>query len=124
LAVEAGKLANRVEHLAADKKAMDLLTLDIGKVSLIADYFIIASGANRLQVQAIADHIMLNLKDEGYTVLHKEGYSEGLWILLDYGDVVVHIFQSEQREFYNLERLWGHAPRVEHLAHLAFVDKS
>jgi len=118
LTEEAGRLANLVEHLATDKKAMDLCVLDIGKVSLIADYFIIASGANKLHVQAIADHIMQNLKGEGYQLLHREGYAEGLWVLLDYGFVVIHIFQPEHREFYNLERLWGHAPRIGRLAHV------
>jgi len=108
----AAKLVSRIAHLAAEKKAVDTVVLEIGKVSLIADYFIIAGGNNRVQVQAIADHIMETLKKEGYQLLHKEGYAEGLWVLLDYGLAVVHLFQPEERRFYNLERLWGHAPQA------------
>jgi ribosome-associated protein len=100
------------ETLAEEKKARDTVVLEIGRVSLVADYFLMTEGANKLQVQAIADHIMQNLKAAGYPLLHKEGYQEGLWILLDYGSVVIHIFQPEERRFYNLERLWGHAPRL------------
>lgn len=109
--IEANRLAVMIGKLAAEKKAMDIITLEIGKVSLLADYFVIVSGANRLQSKAIADNITEKLKDEGFVLLHKEGYDDGLWILLDYGYVVVHIFQPEQRKFYNLERLWGHAPQ-------------
>lgn len=113
-----GKLAKLVAHLATDKKALDVVVLEIGKVSLIADYFVIASGKNKLQVQAIADHIIAELKKEGqHLLLHKEGYAEGLWTLLDYGSVVIHIFQMEERRFYNLERLWGHAPQQAVLPH-------
>jgi ribosome-associated protein len=108
----AEKLVNRITCLAAEKKAVDTVVLEIGKVSLIADYFVITGGNNRIQVQAIADHITETLKKEGYPLLHKEGYAEGLWILLDYGQVVVHLFQPEERRFYNLERLWGHAPQA------------
>jgi len=106
-----GKVANLIANLAADKKALDVIVLEVGKVSVIADYFIIASGRNKNQVQAIADHIIAELKKEGLQILHKEGYAEGLWTLLDYGSVVVHLFQQEERRFYNLERLWGHAPQ-------------
>ncbi len=109
---EIENLAILVQDLAADKKALDVLALEVGKVSTVADYFIIATGANKSQVHAIADHILLNLKEEGHYALHKEGYSEGLWVLLDYGSVVVHIFQPEERDFYNLERIWNHAPRT------------
>ncbi len=109
---EAGSLVRMAENLAAEKKAREIIILEIGKVSLVADYFMITEGATKIQAQAIADHIMQNLKAEGYTLLHKEGYHEGLWILLDYGSVVIHIFQPGERNFYNLERLWGHAPRL------------
>ncbi|MBS4021978.1 MAG: ribosome silencing factor [Dethiobacter sp.] len=110
---EAGRLVSLAENLAAEKKARDIMILEIGKVSVVADYFMIAGGANKIQVQAIADHIMQNLKEEGYPLLHREGYQEGLWVLLDYGSLVIHLFQPEEREFYNLERLWGHAPRLD-----------
>lgn len=105
-------LANMVQDLAADKKASDILALEVGKVSTVADYFIIATGNTKAQVHAIADHIQKTLKEEGHPPLHREGYNEGLWVLLDYGSIVVHIFQPEERKFYNLERIWNHAPRT------------
>lgn len=106
------RLAQLVQDLAMDKKAGDMVVLEIGKVSVVADYFVIVSGASKAQVHAIADHIMENVKKADYALLHREGYDEGLWVLLDYGSVVVHIFQPQEREFYNLERLWGHAPKA------------
>jgi len=116
LTEEAARIVEMAESLALEKKAKDIVILDVGKVSLVADYFMITSGTNKVQVQAIADHIMQNLKDEGFMVLHREGYQEGLWVLLDYGSIVIHIFQPEGRNFYNLERLWGHAPRYERVS--------
>lgn len=95
---------------AEDKKARDILTLDISKLSPIADYFIICSAGSTAQAQAIADHIEEKLLEQGQPPLHKEGYSKANWILLDYGGVVAHIFREEDRRFYNLEQLWGDAP--------------
>lgn len=106
------RLVELIKNSAEDKKAVDLTILEIGKVSLVADYFIMVTGTTKTQVHAIADSILEKLKEADYTLLHKEGYQEGLWIFLDYGSVVVHIFQPEQREFYNLERLWAQAPEV------------
>lgn len=108
----AQKLTHLIENLAQDKKAGALVVLEVGKVSLIADYFVIATGANKAQVHAIADQVMVGTKEAGYTLLHREGYAEALWVLLDYGSVVLHIFQPAERDFYNLERLWSHAPRA------------
>jgi ribosome-associated protein len=113
---EAGRLVKLAESLAAEKKAQDIIILEIGKVSVVADYFMIAAGTSKVQVHAVADHIIQNLREEGYTLIHKEGYNEGLWVLLDYGSVVIHLFQPEERDFYNLERLWGHAPRLTGVA--------
>lgn len=109
---EALKLAHLIENLAQDKKAGALVVLEVGKVSLITDYFVITTGANKAQVQAIADQVMAGAKEAGYTLLHREGYAEALWVLLDYGSVVMHIFQPAERDFYNLERLWSHASRA------------
>ncbi|HHX74294.1 MAG TPA: ribosome silencing factor [Firmicutes bacterium] len=106
-------LLDLITAAARDKKAQDMVVLKIGEVSLIADYFVIATGNTKLQQHAIADNIMEKVKAAGYPLLHKEGYDEGLWILLDYGSVVVHLFQPEARDFYKLERLWSHAPGVE-----------
>jgi len=97
---------------AEDKKSVDVTVLDIRKITVIADYFIICSGRSKPQVQAIAENIMEKMDSEGVTALRREGFREGEWVLLDFGDVVVHVFQDAVRQFYNLERLWGDAPVV------------
>ena len=89
-----------------EKKAKDIKILDISGVSVLADYFIIASGSNRNQVQAMADEAQEKLYKAGYEAKQVEGYQTANWILMDYGDVVVHIFTQQTRGFYDLERLW------------------
>ena len=89
-----------------DKKAQDIKIIDIEKVSTLADYFIIASGNNRNQVQAMADNVDEVLAKAGYQAKQTEGYRNANWILLDYGDVVIHLFDEENRLFYDLERIW------------------
>ena len=96
-----------------DKKAVDIRVLDIEKISTIADYFIIASGANRNQVQAMADQVEETLGKVGFELKSVEGYRNANWILLDYGDVVLHIFDEENRLFYDLERIWRDGTQVE-----------
>ena len=98
---------------ALDRKAYDLVALEVGGLSSIADYFIICSGRSDTQVQAIADGIAEHLTREGARPLAVEGREHGQWVLLDYGDVVVHVFYVPTRQFYDLERLWSRAPRVE-----------
>lgn len=91
----------------SDKKADDIRVIDISKVSVIADYFVIASGNNPNQVQAIADNIQEELHKAGFKMNPKvEGYNSATWILLDYEDIIFHVFSSEDRLFYNLERIW------------------
>jgi ribosome-associated protein len=97
---------------AEDRKAIDLKVLHLEKVSDFTDYFVICSGSSERQVQAIADAVQERLRGEKVRPLHVEGYNRGQWALLDYGDVVVHVFQEEPRRFYALERLWGDAPDV------------
>jgi ribosome-associated protein len=97
---------------AEDRKAVDLRVLHLEKVSDFTDYFLICSGTSERQVQAIADSVQERMREERVRPLHVEGYNRGQWILLDYGDFVVHIFQEEPRRFYSLERLWGDAPDV------------
>ena len=96
-----------------DKKAVDIRVLDIEKISTIADYFIIASGANRNQVQAMAEQVEETLGKAGFEPKSVEGYRNANWILLDYGDVVLHIFDEENRLFYDLERIWRDGTQVE-----------
>lgn len=98
---------------ALDRKAEELLVLDLAAISDFTDRFLICNGSNERQVQAIADNVVKKLRDEGMRPLHVEGLSHGRWVLLDYGgDMVIHIFRSETREFYALERLWSDAPNV------------
>jgi ribosome-associated protein len=97
---------------AEDRKAVELRVLHLEKVSDFTDYFLICSGTSERQVQAIADSVQERMREERVRPLHVEGYSRGQWVLLDYGDFVVHIFQEEPRRFYSLERLWGDAPDV------------
>lgn len=99
-----------IARAASDKKALDILMLDMRKIPSVCDYFVIASGTSTTQVRAISDSIIEKLKLEGERVWHTEGEREALWILLDYGDVVVHIFQEDTRRFYELEKLWGDVP--------------
>lgn len=109
----AADTATRVRNAVAaalDKKAMNLRVLYLRPVSDFADYFLIATGANDRQVQAIADAIQDVLRAEGVRPLHAEGERVGTWVLVDYGDLVVHVFQPEPRDFYGLERLWSDAP--------------
>jgi len=107
------ELAFYAVELAAEKKAQDIRLLEVGKMSIIADYFLIGSGASTVQVHAICDNLIETLKQEGYHALRIEGYREGWWVVLDYGSLVIHIFQLEAREFYDLERLWYESPKVD-----------
>ena len=97
---------------AEDRKAIDLKVLHLEKVSDFTDYFLICSGGSERQVQAIADAVEERLRGERVRPLHIEGYNRAQWVLLDFGDLVVHVFQEEPRRFYALERLWGDAPDV------------
>lgn len=97
---------------AEDRKAIDLKVLQLGEVSDFTDYFVICTGSSERQVQAIAEAVSESLRAHGARPLHLEGLREGQWILLDYGDLVVHIFEGARRDFYRLERLWSDAPDV------------
>ena len=97
---------------ASEKKALDPVVLDLRAVANFTDYFLIASGTNIRQVQAIADEVVERLKKQGVRPLRIEGYGAAEWVLLDYGDFIFHIFEEKSRRFYNLERLWRDAGRV------------
>ncbi|MEN8192899.1 MAG: ribosome silencing factor [Bacteroidota bacterium] len=100
----------RIVKFILSKKGYDINILDLRTLTPIADYFIIASADSNIQVKAIADEIDGKLRKEGIKCYFKEGYNAANWVLLDYFDVVVHIFKKDSREFYNLEKLWGDAP--------------
>lgn len=96
-----------------DKLGQDISIINIGKVSSICDYFVIATASSSRQVKAIADNVQDALTEHGIEPRSKEGYDTQTWILLDYGDVMVHVFNEETRGFYNLEKLWKDAPYVD-----------
>ena len=95
-----------------ERKAIDPVLVEIGKLSSIADYFLIAGGMADRQVQSIVRHVRKRMREEGFRAYGIEGEKEGHWALLDYGDVVIHIFHQPYREFYDLEGLWIDAPRI------------
>ena len=100
-------------HAAGEKKAIDPVVLDLRDIASFTDYFVIFSGANERQVQAISDEVYEQLKKAGSPAARVEGYNTAEWILLDYGDFVVHVFEQKARKFYDLERLWRESKRVE-----------
>ena len=104
--MSARELAKLIVHSLEEKKAEDIRIIDISKISTIADYFIIANGTNRNQVQALADNVGEDCHKAGYALHQTEGYNSANWILMDYSDVIVHIFSKDDRLFYDLERIW------------------
>lgn len=108
------QLAKTIAEAADDRKAADLVFLRVVEVSYLTDYFVLATGFSRAQVRAIADSIEEKVELElGRNPARIEGKTDASWILLDYGDVIVHVFLPEEREFYSLEAFWGHAERIE-----------
>ncbi len=103
---QAKQMAAAALKALEDKKALDVRVLDISHVTVLADYFLIASGSNRNQVQAMADQVEEELRKIGCTPRQIEGYQTANWVLLDYGDIIIHIFDEENRLFYDLERIW------------------
>ena len=96
-----------------DKKAEDIKIIDISEVSVIADYFIIANGTNRSQIQTLSDHVQETLGKAGVPLKQVEGYENANWVLLDFHDVIIHIFDKENRLFYDLERIWRDGKLIE-----------
>lgn len=109
----AKEMARMAIHALEDKKAEDICVIDISEVSVIADYFIIASGSNRNQVHTLCDNVQETLGRAGYPERQTEGYQTANWILLDFGDLIVHIFDRENRRLYDLERIWRDGRQME-----------
>ena len=106
------RTAQRAARAALDKKAVDLTVLDVQGVSSVTDNFLVCSGKSTPHLRTIIDAIRTELKADGVRPLHAEGRPESGWVLLDYGDVLVHVFLEDTRAYYALERLWGDAPSV------------
>ena len=108
---EALALARRAAHLLVDRKATDVVLLDVRGMSSYADYFVIASGDSERGVVSTAEHVRETLKNAGHRTIGTEGFDTGHWVLLDFGEVVVHVFFTEVRAFYDLDGLWADAPK-------------
>jgi len=105
--LESNIIAQKISEILTDKKAKDVKSIDISEVTIIADYFVICSGTSTTHIKALADEVEEKMKEMNVELLRKEGYNSARWILLDFNSVVVHVFHEEDREFYNLERLWS-----------------
>jgi len=111
--IDPKELAVTCARIADDKKAFDIIILDLREHIFILDYFVICTATNRRQIHAIADEIDEKLSPKGAKLIGSEGYEQADWVLMDFGGVVVHLFMEEARKFYDLELLWGDCPRVE-----------
>jgi ribosome-associated protein len=109
--VEAKEKALASGRLAVDKKAVDVLTLELKGLTDIADFFVVVSGTSERHVKTVAEGIELGMKEKGLPPVSMEGYEEGRWIIIDYGDVIIHVFLDSLRELYDLENLWIEAKR-------------
>lgn len=109
---DAAAIAREIVDVAADKKASDVTLIDIGKVTTLADYFVIATGTSDRQIRAISSAIQDRMSEEHLRLFAEEGQPADGWVLLDYGQIIVHIFGPEQRAYYDLERRWNEAPTL------------
>ncbi len=115
--------AKKIAQLSLTKKAYDVLIMDLRKLTTITDYFVVCTADSDTQVKAVADAISEGMTKLGDRPWHEEGYTNRSWILLDFVDVVVHVFHKDVRKFYNLERLWGDAP-IEHVGDDHVVEQA
>ena len=110
---QALNMAKIAFHALEDKKGEDIKVIDISGISVIGDYFVITNGTSDSQVRALVDNVAEKMHKAGYELKQQEGNGSGSWVLMDYGDIIVHIFDKENRSFYNLERIWRDGREVE-----------
>ncbi len=113
VAIQVDVLMQMVVDAAREENAIDLTVLNVNELTIIADYFVICSGRNIIQIRSIADNIEQKLQEQKIAPLRKEGYQEGKWVILDYGSTICHIFRQEERDYYKLEDLWADAQGVK-----------
>jgi ribosome-associated protein len=101
-----------VADAALEEQAIDLVVLDVNEKTIIADYFVICSGRNMVQIHSIAENVEKKLQEQGIEVLRRDGYQQGTWVVLDYGSTILHVFRQEERDYYKLENLWADARKV------------
>lgn len=111
--------AHKIGDIILDKKASDLVVVDVESVTTLSDFIIIATGSNSRQLQAIAIDVVAEMKKDGHSHIHVEGMEQGWWILIDCGDVIVHVMQEEARRYYDLERLWSDGKVIRRVAGVA-----
>jgi iojap-like ribosome-associated protein len=110
--IKEDELVQVIADAALEEQAVDLIILDVNEKTIIADYFVICSGRNIIQIHSIADNVEKKLKEKGELILRREGYEQGRWVVLDYGSTILHIFREEERDYYKLENLWADARKV------------
>lgn len=119
------RLANVIAAGGDDRKAEDIVLLNVADVSYLADYFVVMTGFSKVQVRAIARVVQDNVEEYcGRLPVHVEGMTDGTWVLLDYGDAIAHIFTPQEREYYNLEAFWGHAKQIPFVAPQILPDSA
>lgn len=111
--VERNERLDLVLEALDEKKGVDVATLDVSPMTQMMDYLVICTGTSNIHIRALADGVLEKMKEHGYKGVRAEGYNEARWVLLDYGDVVLHIFTEDDREFYRLEQFWQGAPRLD-----------
>ena len=110
--LESNILVEKVAEILKGKKAENIEIMDVANLTLLTDYFVICTGTSAIHIKALADELVLKLKELSVIIDHLEGYESARWILMDYGNVIIHIFQKEERNFYDLERLWSDTMKI------------
>lgn len=111
--IEDRELMNMIAEACLDEKAQRLVVLEVKDLTVLADYFVITTGRSSIHVKSIVDHVEERLKEQGLIPLHRDGQQQGAWAVLDYNAVILHVFRPEERDYYDLEGLWGGAQRIE-----------